>query len=1390
MIDLTNVAVFETGMRDGLGDRLVGFDRVSGDTLDVLRVRAELAAFGPALDDVVDRFSDISDRHLLPTRGLARQRGETRPLVFSDMVEGERLHDLLSLAHTCAEVPDLTIAVYIANRVFAALTALGRVAKVAHGILSLDRVIVTPRGRILLAEPMFGPLVERLEFSHARLWREMGVAMPEEPDPPLCDSRADVAQVAVMMLSLILGRPLLNDEHPDHLESLLKEVREVAWIRGGDKLASALGSWFDVALPMPARLIFDSAAQAQDALASLLPRARFSGSRSELQAFLKRLTEAAATDGGALATPDPVSDTAPPPPPLVDVVVPEAVSHDAVRPTETAATLHPSTEAAGDAGRSVGRDATLEESTAHQEAAAAMSGKAGSGEIPPDFAIDEDTDEADDGGEPLIELTEDVLADLDRFGIKLRAIPASRTKAEEKSQRPAADHAVTPTEGTHEPPRPDGDAVADAPTTSSAAYDDAVYGSSAVEPAMPTRSEKPLVFDEAEPALPPLPGEATLEPVADAAARLALEPEPEPEPIIEAAAPGPEPEPEQAIETAALEPEPTPEPVVEAAAPGPEPDPEQAIETAAPEPEPTPEPVVEAAPLEPEATPELVVEAAALESEPTPEPVIEAAPPGPKAKPEQVVEAVAPEAEPERESVVEMTAPESEPEPEPIIEATASGPEPEPEQVIETAAPDPKPTPEPAVQTAAFEPELEPEPVIEAAVPRLDPEPEQVVETVAPEPEPEPEPVVETAAPEPEPEAESIVEMAEPQPEPEPEPVVAAIARGLGLDRKPSLETVPPARERQPDPEPAAVAAPQGEAKPEPEAAAETIAPEPKPQPVAAAQAGPGNKKPKKRRKRRRTGVAVADGMPTTAPAEPPQPMPAPPTMSAGQPAGTVPAAEPTDSRMVEPTASVDTEAGQEWPAFTVPPPDPDAASSDGPMRLISDADLASLPAWFNKEVQEPPASVPAAAPANAPIVEPTASTDAEAGQEWPEFTVPPPAPDAAPSDGPLRLISDADLASLPARFSKEVQEQPVPGPPAAYPRVPAAPAADIAAEAEDEEPLKARVRSYIKESMTRTEEPSPEAHIFGELAPRRRPRWWRSVAVLAILTGTAIFTGMQWMGGRVRAGTVIIESAPAQAAVFIDGEQRGTTPLSLMLAPGEHSVELRQNDRQQTIALVVEPGTEITRHVEWGPVVATGSLTVTSEPPGARVTIDGTRAGQTPVTLSDLAVGRHTVVLESSAGSVASTVRIREGQTARLDVPIFSGWLAVFAPVELQVLEGGRLLGTTTESRIMVAPGTHRIELVSELFGYRAIETVEVKPGEVKALSYEPKGAVNFNAVPWAEVFVDGERVGETPLANILVTIGTREVVFRHPELGEHRRTVTVTQGDVLHVNTDLSQP
>ena len=77
----------------------------------------------------------------------------------------------------------------------------------------------------------------------------------------------------------------------------------------------------------------------------------------------------------------------------------------------------------------------------------------------------------------------------------------------------------------------------------------------------------------------------------------------------------------------------------------------------------------------------------------------------------------------------------------------------------------------------------------------------------------------------------------------------------------------------------------------------------------------------------------------------------------------------------------------------------------------------------------------------------------------------------------------------------------------------------------------------------------------------------------------------------------------------------------------------------------------------------------------------------------------------------------------------------------------------------------------------------VEVTPIKIDF----PKGTIALNAVPWAEVWVDGTKIGDTPIGNLSLVIGPHEIVFRHPDLGEQRHAATVTLNSPARLSVDL---
>jgi hypothetical protein len=209
----------------------------------------------------------------------------------------------------------------------------------------------------------------------------------------------------------------------------------------------------------------------------------------------------------------------------------------------------------------------------------------------------------------------------------------------------------------------------------------------------------------------------------------------------------------------------------------------------------------------------------------------------------------------------------------------------------------------------------------------------------------------------------------------------------------------------------------------------------------------------------------------------------------------------------------------------------------------------------------------------------------------------------------------------------------------------------------------------------------------------------------------------------------------------------------------------------------------------------AVGQLQVRTDPSGAKVSVDGQLKGVSPITVTGLAPGIHTVTLQNDLGSVNDSVTIEPGGTAALVVPLrgpqgapVSGWISIATPAEVQVFENQRLLGSSRTDRIMVTAGRHDVEIVSESLGYRSSQSIQVAPGQVAKVKPEwPQGTIAINAAPWANVWLDGQELGETPVGNTQVPIGTHEVIFRHPQLGEQRYTTTVTAATPARLSVDM---
>jgi hypothetical protein len=229
---------------------------------------------------------------------------------------------------------------------------------------------------------------------------------------------------------------------------------------------------------------------------------------------------------------------------------------------------------------------------------------------------------------------------------------------------------------------------------------------------------------------------------------------------------------------------------------------------------------------------------------------------------------------------------------------------------------------------------------------------------------------------------------------------------------------------------------------------------------------------------------------------------------------------------------------------------------------------------------------------------------------------------------------------------------------------------------------------------------------------PSRRPPGWRwAVATGAIAARVGALATLYFTG----ASGSIQPSTPADVPVVADTDVAVTAPPAPVAETDQPGAGAPASSRVDPPAVPV---------ANQAAPVRTGALTVRSVPPGALLTIDGRLAGETPVTVSDLPFGSHTiqvarpgfvpyqdvVVLSERAPSRVVSFSLQPGVPA---VGRQAG--AVFVdsrPRGARVFIDGRVVGTTPVRVPELSIGSHQVRI--ELGGYRPVSTpVAVTAGE-----------------------------------------------------------------------------
>ena len=277
--------------------------------------------------------------------------------------------------------------------------------------------------------------------------------------------------------------------------------------------------------------------------------------------------------------------------------------------------------------------------------------------------------------------------------------------------------------------------------------------------------------------------------------------------------------------------------------------------------------------------------------------------------------------------------------------------------------------------------------------------------------------------------------------------------------------------------------------------------------------------------------------------------------------------------------------------------------------------------------------------------------------------------------------------------------------------------------------------------------------------------------------------------------GLITFQTEPeANAQVSLDGNVIGTTPMvDFEVRPGTHqvqflaeryltevaSIDVEGGHEQQTLSVALTPS--------WAPV------TVTSEPPGAEIRVDGRPLAVTPATVELTAGERKIEVALKGYNSVDREIRVFADEPQTLDPVVLSladGRVAIATtPVDANVSVDGAYRGQTPVDLRLPPNVTHQLTLRRP--GYEPVMkdlTLDPDSSQRLDIELEPQiGVVDVTSKPaGAAVFVGERQAGVTPVSLDLMAL-EQNILVRLDGFAEARESITPRPGYPQTLEFDL---
>jgi hypothetical protein len=285
--------------------------------------------------------------------------------------------------------------------------------------------------------------------------------------------------------------------------------------------------------------------------------------------------------------------------------------------------------------------------------------------------------------------------------------------------------------------------------------------------------------------------------------------------------------------------------------------------------------------------------------------------------------------------------------------------------------------------------------------------------------------------------------------------------------------------------------------------------------------------------------------------------------------------------------------------------------------------------------------------------------------------------------------------------------------------------------------------------------------------------------------------------------GTIYAQSSPAGAAIYMNGNFYGYSPVTISsLTPASYTMKASLSGYSpDTQIITVYAGQTATYYPVLQPSPpaprSTGTVTVTSNPSGALVYVDGNYQGKAPLTVT-LYPGSHTFrVSLAGYADYTSTVYVTANTNQNLNAIMNP---AVYGTVKVTSMPGATVYMDSNSQGTIPSSGTltlYNVASGNRLFkvsasGYNDwLNTVYIQPNAITSINavltpvgtnptpVPATGAIEIVSTPTgAEIYVDNLFKGYTPSTLTGIAAGQHEVLLKYTGYVDYTQTVTVNSG------------